>query len=82
MMLVFFLGVSPIDLTLGGGGVPQRTWQQGLFILQTEEERVWFAAAFETRDNIEISNGRKVALAQLMLRSQVRLGYSFSPVHH
>ncbi|XP_076441946.1 2-oxoadipate dehydrogenase complex component E1-like [Babylonia areolata] len=38
--------------------------------LLTEEERVWFAKAFETRENIEIPDSRKVALAKLMLRCQ------------
>ena len=39
--------------------------------LQTEEEREWFASAFESRNDAEISNQRKTALANLMLKCQV-----------
>ncbi|PVD25710.1 hypothetical protein C0Q70_13370 [Pomacea canaliculata] len=38
--------------------------------LQTEEERVWFASAFETRHNIHLSDERRVELAKLLLRCQ------------
>ncbi|GAB1600706.1 probable 2-oxoglutarate dehydrogenase E1 component DHKTD1, mitochondrial [Argonauta hians] len=38
--------------------------------LQSEEEREWFAHAFETKDSIEVSEERQVALAKLMLRCQ------------
>ncbi|XP_052769860.1 2-oxoadipate dehydrogenase complex component E1-like [Mya arenaria] len=38
--------------------------------LDTEEEREWFAEAFEKKNSIEISNERKTALANLMLKCQ------------
>ena len=42
------------------------------FTLQTEEEREWFAQRFESKDKIDISNGRKISLATLLLRAEVR----------
>ena len=39
---------------------------------QTEEEREWFAQRFESKDKIDISNGRKISLATLLLRAEVR----------
>ncbi|KAL4237502.1 putative 2-oxoglutarate dehydrogenase E1 component DHKTD1 [Mactra antiquata] len=38
--------------------------------LQTEEEREWFAEAFETKHDIDINDERKIDLANLMLKSQ------------
>lgn len=38
--------------------------------LPTEEEREWFAEAFETRDSIELSPERQTALGKLMLKCQ------------
>lgn len=40
-------------------------------LFQTEQEREWFAAAFERRDKIRIPDDRKVELAKLLLRCQV-----------
>ncbi|KAL3874391.1 hypothetical protein ACJMK2_037417 [Sinanodonta woodiana] len=38
--------------------------------LRTEEEREWFAKAFESKSHIEISPDRKVAIAKLLLKCQ------------
>ncbi|CAI9720641.1 probable 2-oxoglutarate dehydrogenase E1 component DHKTD1, mitochondrial [Octopus vulgaris] len=38
--------------------------------LENEVEREWFAHAFETKDSIEVSAERQIALAKLMLRCQ------------
>lgn len=38
--------------------------------LPTEEEREWFAEAFETRDSVDFSPERQIALAKLMLKCQ------------
>lgn len=40
-------------------------------IFQTEEEREWFASAFESRNDVNLTSERKTALANLMLKSQV-----------
>jgi len=40
-------------------------------LIQTEEERQWFAEAFERKNQIEVPAQRKIDLANLMLRCQV-----------
>lgn len=40
-------------------------------LFQTEEEREWFAEAFETKNQLDLSNDRRIDLANLMLKSQV-----------
>ncbi|XP_059162546.1 2-oxoadipate dehydrogenase complex component E1-like [Physella acuta] len=51
--------------------------------LPTQEERLWFAEKFETREQIDISDSRKVELAKLLLRCEAFdhfVGLKFSTV--